>query len=334
MKRRNIISMILILVLLLGACGREASHMDEVITKCSSPNIKGCRRTASHMDEVCAEEPIYYSSWLNGRWQSVEVMVYGSAWNNICESPKEADGLVGTIYDFTGISGQNTTGGVVPIRNIEEQVFFRGTGRLSNLELSGNYYTMFEIDPCIDTCFIIKNREEWLVWEGGSGEHGVYGVYRLQKIEDTAAQEHAYDENLSFEDNIRIRMEEQGIQRHPYYNNVWGGCWTIEEVVFAECRAEAEMHLGETVWYYDRYHDGVEYFDINFIESDEDRIFYHMPTTGELGLEGGYYLLIWDEDNEYPAAVVSSEHEIFLIKGNTVFRAVQEEEYVQALQGL
>ena len=61
-----------------------------------------------------------------------------------------------------------------------------------------------------------------------------------------------------------------------------------------------------------------------------------MPTTGELGLEGAYYLLIWGEDNKYPAAVVASEHEMFLIQGNTVFRAVQEEEYFNEslLQGL
>ncbi len=61
-----------------------------------------------------------------------------------------------------------------------------------------------------------------------------------------------------------------------------------------------------------------------------------MPTTGELGLEGAYYLLIWDEDSDYPAAIVASEHEMFLIQGNTMFRAVQEEEYLDdgILQGL
>lgn len=61
-----------------------------------------------------------------------------------------------------------------------------------------------------------------------------------------------------------------------------------------------------------------------------------MPTTGELGLQGAYYLLIWDEDQDYPAAIVASEHEMFLVQGNTLFRAVQEEEYLDdaLLQGL
>ncbi|MDE6517293.1 MAG: hypothetical protein K2L18_05540 [Acetatifactor sp.] len=97
--------------------------------------------------------------------------------------------------------------------------------------------------------------------------------------------------------------------------------------------AEAQTRLGETVFYRN---SEVDYFDINFVESSEDRVFYHLPTTGELGLDGAYYLLIWDEDNDYPTAIVASEHEMFLIQENTMFRAVQEEEYLAgaALQGL
>ncbi len=48
----------------------------------------------------------------------------------------------------------------------------------------------------------------------------------------------------------------------------------------------------------------------------------------ELELDGAYYIIIWDEDHEYPAAIVKSEHEMYLIKGDSVFRAVQEAEYM------
>lgn len=303
MNKEKITSTIFVLTLLLGGCGKASSHIEE------TPQ----------------EEPIYYSPLLNGEWQSVEVMVYSSLWHRIHESPETTDSLLGKIYDFTEILNQNPAGGSVPIRNIEEQIFFHGDGYLSDLELEGNYYTMFGIDIGKNTCFIIKDEKELLVWERG------YGVYRLQKIGDTVGQEQVYDEKLSFEDNIRIRMEEQGISCNSYYNNVWSGNWTIEEVIFAENESEAKSHLGETTFY-----QNIDYFDINFIESDEDKVFYHMPTTGDLGLEGEYYLMIWDEDNTYPAAIVVSEHQMFLLKENTVFRAVQEEEYLDEtlLQGL
>lgn len=77
-------------------------------------------------------------------------------------------------------------------------------------------------------------------------------------------------------------------------------------------------------------------YNINFIESDEDKVFYHMPTTSDLGVEGEYYLMIWDEDNIYTAEIGINEHEMLLIKENTVFRAVQEVEYLDEtlLQGL
>lgn len=279
--------------------------------------IDECGKASSRIDEMSAEEPIYYSSILNGEWQSVEVMSYSSLWHRIHESPETTDSLLGKIYDFTEILNQNPAGGSVPIRNIEEQIFFHGDGYLSDLELGGNYYTMFGTDTGKNTCFIIKDEKECLVWERG------YGVYRLQKMGDITGQEQVYDEKLSFEDNIRIRMEEQGIKCDSYYNNVWSGNWTIEEVIFAENESEAKLHLGETIFYHD-----IDYFDINIIEADEDKVFYHMPTTGDLGLDGEYYLMIWDEDNTYTAAIVKSEHEMFLIKENTVFRAVQEVEYL------
>lgn len=45
--------------------------------------------------EMPAEEPIYYSPLLSGKWRSVEVMAYSSLWHRIHESPETTDGLVG-----------------------------------------------------------------------------------------------------------------------------------------------------------------------------------------------------------------------------------------------
>lgn len=301
--KRKMVYVCLSSMLLLSACGEQSK-------------------------DVFRAEAIYYSSWLEGEWQTAEVMTYSILWRRIHESCEVVDSYIGEIYDLTGLLSEEVSGGVVPIRDRETQKFFHGEGYLSDLELSGNYYAMFWIDTEEwdgTTCFVIKDKKEWLVWKD------CYGVYRLQRTGSDGEQMHVYDANLSFEDNIKKRMDEQGIRRHIYFNNVWEGYWTIEEVVCSEDEAEAQMHLGEMVNY-----NGAVYFDINFIESGEDRIFYHMPTTGELGLDGAYYLLIWDEDNEYPAAIVASEHEIFLIRGNTLFRAVQEEEYLEdcILQGL
>lgn len=178
-----------------------------------------------------------------------------------------------------------------------------------------------------NTCFVIKDIDNWLIWKKNCG------IYQLRRTRNILEQVQTYDANMSFEDNIRRHMEEQGIRSHGYFNNVWGGNWTIEEVIYTEDIAEAQTHLGKTVFYHN---SEIDYFDIQFIVSGDDRIFYHMPTTGELGLEGAYYLLIWDEDHDYPAAIVASEHEMFLVQGNTLFRAVQEEEYLDdaVLQGL
>ena len=299
----------LIMILLLGGCGRERGE-----------------------EKTFVSEPINYISWLDGTWKIEEEIVPSSLWTFVWEDWAVVN-HIGTIYDFTESLYGELSGGVVPIRNRETQVFFHRDGYLSDLGLSGNYYTMFWVDTgemdWSNTCFVIKDKEEWLVWKCG------YGVYRLQRIEDAEQQVHAYDKKLSFEENIKIRMEEQGIRSHWYYSNVWTGNWTIEEVIYTEDMAEAQTHIGKIASYNDYYYDDVNYFDLNFIESGEDRVFYRMPTTDELGLDGAYYLLLWDEDNEYPAAIVKSEHEMILIKGNTLFRAVQEEEYLDdaLLQG-
>ena len=291
--------------------------------------LVGCGERSSNMEKKSVEETINYISWLEGKWQIEEVISWGGTPINYGWDIVKS--YVGTSFDFMEPLGEELSGGVVPIRDIELQPFFHGEGHLSELGLTGNYYAMFWIDTeewdRTNTCFVIKDKAEWLVWKSG------YGVYRLQKIDSAKEHMHTYDEKLTFEQNIKIRMEEQGIPSHFYFSNVWSGNWTIEEVIYTDDMAEAQIHLGETIFYHN---SGVDYFDINYIESNEDRIFYHMPTTGELGLEGAYYLLIWDEDNEYPAAVVVSEHEMYLVRGNTMFRAVQESEYIEeaALIGL
>lgn len=278
-----------------------------------------------------AEGPINYISWLEGEWQIEDVVTWGETpvsvgWDIV-------QGYVGTKYDFLEPLSEEPSGGVVPIRDMEYQPFFHGEGYLYELGVTGNYYAMFWIDAeewgGTNTCFVIKDKDDWLAWKGN------YGIYQLRRTRNAMEQVHTYDANLSFEQNIKIRMEEQGIRSHWYYHNVWSGNWTIEEVVYTEDMAEAQTHIGEIASYHN-YYDDVNYFDLNFIESGEDRVFYHMPTTDELGLYGVYYLLLWDEDNEYPAAIVKSEHEMFLIQGNTLFRAVQEEEYFDdaLLQGL
>ena len=309
MKKTIILSAMFMLILLIGGCGRYSYQPEEAF----------------------AEDLIYYASWANGKWQNEEVNICSYLGNYVHESWEVVNSFVGEIYDLSEPLRGEASGGVVPIRDRETQIFFHGDVDLSYLELAGNYYAMFWIDTgeggWDNTCFVIKDKTEWLVWKRG------HGVYQLQRIDKTEEKVHAYDEKRSFEDNIKIRMKEQGIQCNSYFSNVWSGNWTIEEVICTEDMAEAQVHIGETVFYHN---SDVDYFDINFIESGQDKIFYHMPTTGELGLEGAYYLLIWGEDNKYPAAVVASEHEMFLIQGNTVFRAVQEEEYFNEslLQGL
>lgn len=224
------------------------------------------------------EEPISYVSWLEGEWQIEKVIAWGgtpvsAGWDMV-------QSYVGTNYDFSELSDEKPSGGVVPIRDMELQPFFHGEGYLYELGVTGYYYAMFWIEKDewdgTNTCFVVKDKDDWLVWKGNCG------IYQLRRTRKILEQMHAYDVNISFEENIRRRMEEQGIRSHGYFSNVWGGNWTIKEVIYTEDIAEAQTHLGETVFYHN---SGVDYFDINFIESGEDRIFYHMPTTGELGLD-------------------------------------------------
>lgn len=119
-------------------------------------------------------------------------------------------------------------------------------------------------------------------------------------------------------------MELQGIDYHSYYSDVWRGNWIIEEIVYTDDKEEAKKHLGEEVSYL----RSVDSFDIEFLNSEQDRIFYGLPNAGELGLDGEFYIIAWDADHEYPAMIVKSEHEMYLIKGNTVYKAVQEEAYL------
>lgn len=292
------------------------------ITLISLLMLSGCGKKV-------VDEPISYVSWLEGEWQIEKVITWGGTpvsvgWDIV-------QSYMGTNYDFSELSDEKYSGGVVPIRDMELQPFFHGEGYLYELGVTGYYYAMFWIEEeewdGTNTCFVIEDKNNWMVWKKNCG------IYQLRRTRNILEQVHTYDANMSFEENIRMRMEEQGIRSHGYFSNVWAGNWTLEEVIYTEDMAEAQTHLGETVFYHN---SGVDYFDINFIESDDDRIFYHMPTTGELGLQGAYYLLIWDENQDYSAAIVASEHEMFLVQGNTLFRAVQEEEYLDdaILQGL
>lgn len=98
----------------------------------------------------------------------------------------------------------------------------------------------------------------------------------------------------------------------------------LQEVIYAEDIKAAEEHVGECV----EYKNHIDSFDLEFIETGADRVFYGLPTVEEFGFDGAYYIIIWDEDYEYPAAIVKSEHEMYLIKGDSVFKAVQEVEYM------
>lgn len=276
------------------------------------------------------EEPIYYPDWFSGEWESMEVLGY--YYYHLRESEETADSLVGKIYDCPKTWQEMSIGGVIPIRDMNMQPFFFEGFPYSPCELglSGNYYTIIQRDKndySGDPCFIVRNRDEMLVTESRTG---IYTIKR--KDSGSELQVNAYDFDLTFEDNIRSRMALQGIKYDSYYRGVWEGNWIIKEVIFSDHRKEAKKHIGEEVSYI----TAIDSFDLQFIDSNQDRIFYGMPTTGELELTGPYYVLIWDEDHEYPAAIVKSEHEIFLIKGNSIYRAVQEETYLSdtLLQGL
>ncbi|MBO5166867.1 MAG: hypothetical protein J6B90_09765 [Lachnospiraceae bacterium] len=268
------------------------------------------------------ETPITYSPWLNGVWESVSVAGY--CYYPLRQSEEVADVLVGKTYDFKVMNQGTVEGGVLPIRDAETQYFFWSEFPycLSELGLEENYYAILHFessDGMNHPCIFVKNRNEMLLTEAQTG------VFNICRNEENIEQViYTYDSTQSFEDNIRIRMRQQGITYESYYNGVWEGHWVIEEVIYGEDKEVAEGHIGEVV----EYIEDIDSFDLQFIEGAEDRVFYGLPTVEELGLAGDYYVIIWDEDHEYPAAIVKSEHEMFLVRGNGVFRAVQEEEYL------
>ena len=94
---------------------------------------------------------------------------------------------------------------------------------------------------------------------------------------------------------------------------------------------KVEKKLGETVFM-----DNADYFDINYIDFNDDKVFYNMPTVEELGLKQPYYVLVWSNNAKYHAAIPISEHEMYLIVDNNIFHAIQKEEYLSeyCLEGL
>ena len=80
----------------------------------------------------------------------------------------------------------------------------------------------------------------------------------MEELESDIAELHVYDIDKTFEANIEKRMQEQGIQCHTYYNNVWCGNWVIDKVVYAEKKDKVEKKRGETVFM-----NNADYFDIN-----------------------------------------------------------------------
>lgn len=285
----------------------------------------GCGRA-----EGVQEEAITYDAWLDGCWESKDLLVF-------CNSPvslsmETAVSLIGKKYDFSMPREGEAVGGAVPIRDINTQYFFfvEFPYTLAELGLEGSYYPIVHIDKegfdGGQPCLIIKDRNEYLLTENCAG------VYIIQRTEPTdEVKQNVYERDLTFEENVRKRMEIQGIKYDYYYRGVWKGNWMIQEVVSTDDMQEAQKHIGETVSYI----TAVDYWDIQFIDSAQDRIFYNMPMTGELGLEGSFYLLVLDSDHEYPVIIVKSEHEIFLVTGNTVYRATQEGTYLNEtlLQG-
>lgn len=76
------------------------------------------------------EEPISYVSWLEGEWQIEKVIAWGgtpvsAGWDMV-------QSYVGTNYDFSELSDEKPSGGVVPIRDMELQPFFHGRGICMN----------------------------------------------------------------------------------------------------------------------------------------------------------------------------------------------------------
>ena len=274
----------------------------------------GCRQ------ENVQAAPITYSPWLNGIWQSVSVSGY--CYYPLRMSEEVADSLVGKTYDFIAMQQEVVEGGVLPIRDAQTQYFFwpEFPYVLEELGLEGNYYTIIHFGDYANRSYVfVRNRNVMLITEAQTG------IFNIQRIEEADEQViRTYDSTQSFEENIETRMELQGITYESYYKGAWEGKWIIEEVIYASDMGAAEEHIGDCVEYIEE----IDSFDLQFIETGEDRVFYGLPTVKELGVVGDYYVIIWDEDHEYPAAILKSEHEMFIIKEDIVFKAVQEETYL------
>ena len=106
----------------------------------------GCGGFSYQPEEAFAEDLIYYASWANGKWQNEEVNICSYLGNYVHESREVVNSFVGEIYDLSEPLRGEVSGGVVPIRDRETQIFFHGDVELSYLELAGNYYAMFWID--------------------------------------------------------------------------------------------------------------------------------------------------------------------------------------------
>lgn len=262
------------------------------------------------------KSPLFYSPWLDGVWQSIDVKY---AFGPCTESSETADRLVGKMYDFSTLRKSEVVGGSVPVREDEQWFFWIDYPYyLWELGLEGNYYTIVRLSEDEFPCCVIKSKDEMLIAEVKTG------IYTAVRVDHEERRENAYDPTVTFEENIEKRIELQGIDRksyYGYYGLVGKGHWTIEEVVYAENYKEAEKHLGKIVEY-----NLIDKFDLGFFDSPQSRIFYDMPTVEELGISGQYYLITWVENSEYPVAIVKSEQELFFIKGNSVLRASRIED--------
>lgn len=91
------------------------------ITFISLLMLSGCGKNV-------VEKPISYVSWLEREWQIEKVITWGGTpvsvgWDIV-------QSYVGTNYDFSELSDEKLSGGVVPIRDMELQPFFSWGGVL------------------------------------------------------------------------------------------------------------------------------------------------------------------------------------------------------------
>lgn len=132
------------------------------------------------------EPPIFYSSCMQGEWQSTEIVVYSSS--PLANSTETADNLVGKVYDLASPREVKENGGVVPIRDVETQAFFflDFPYYLVDLQLLGNYYPIIHFaqeEYAQHPCLIVKSKEEMLVSENNTA------IYRLQRIDSSVEQQ-------------------------------------------------------------------------------------------------------------------------------------------------